>query len=90
MKTSALPSLRVEPALREKVEEVLRDGETLSSFMETAVRETIRLREAEARFLAQGLEARDEARELDTYFSAADVIEELGAMLGTAKARRPQ
>ena len=39
MKTATLPSLRVEPELRDAAESVLQAGETLSSFVETAVRE---------------------------------------------------
>ncbi len=38
MKSATLPSLRVDPALREAAEAVLEEGETLSSFVEQAVR----------------------------------------------------
>ena len=41
MKTASIPSLRVSPDLRESAERVLRDGETLSSFVETAIRDEI-------------------------------------------------
>ena len=41
MKTATLPSLRVEPELREAAESVLEQGETLSGFIEASVRETI-------------------------------------------------
>lgn len=34
MKSASLPSLRVDPALREAAEAVLQEGETLSSFVE--------------------------------------------------------
>jgi hypothetical protein len=41
MKSATFPSLRVGPALREAAEEVLLDGESLSSFVEESVRENI-------------------------------------------------
>jgi hypothetical protein len=44
MKTATFPSLRVEPALRDAAESVLREGETLTSLIETSVRETIQRR----------------------------------------------
>ena len=47
MKSSTFPSLRVEPELREAAESVLRDGETLSSLIETSVREAIQRRRAQ-------------------------------------------
>ncbi|MFL5458697.1 MAG: YlcI/YnfO family protein, partial [Myxococcales bacterium] len=42
MKTSTLPPLRVEPRLRKAAEQLLREGETLSSFVVDAVEERIR------------------------------------------------
>ena len=38
MKTATIPALRVEPELREAVEDVLGENETLSAFMESALR----------------------------------------------------
>ena len=38
MKTATFPSLRVEADFREAAESVLRDGETLTSLIETAMR----------------------------------------------------
>lgn len=55
MKSSTLPSLRVEPALREAVEEVLADGETVSGFVETSVRAQVEHRRIRAEFLRRGL-----------------------------------
>ena len=37
MKTSTIPSLRVDPQLRLAAESVLRDGESLSGFVEQAI-----------------------------------------------------
>lgn len=87
MKTATLPSLRVEPALREAAEGVLQEGETLSSLIETAVRETVERRRTRAEFIARGLASRDEARRTGVYFSAPSVHAELRTMLATARKR---
>ena len=87
MKTSTLPSLRVEPELRDAVEGVLAEGETLSGFIESSVRENVERRRARAEFLARGLASRDEAMRSGVYHPAAQVLDELGQMLRAAKAR---
>jgi hypothetical protein len=61
MKSSSFPSLRVEPELRAAAESVLRDGETLTSLIETSVRETIRRRRVQEEFIARGLRSREDA-----------------------------
>jgi predicted transcriptional regulator len=86
MKTATLPSLRVEPELREAAEAVLQEGETLSSFIETSVRETIERRRVRSEFIARGLASRESARRSGRYIKADSVHAELGKML--AKARR--
>jgi hypothetical protein len=87
MKTATLPSLRVEPELREAAEQVLQDGETLSGFIEASVRETIERRRSRAEFIARGLAARDEARRTGIYVDADVVHAELAAKLAAARAR---
>ena len=62
MKTATLPSLRVEPGLRKAAEGVLREGESLSSFMEQSLRDEVNRRRMQAEFIARGLAARDEVR----------------------------
>lgn len=87
MKTSSFPSLRVEPALREAAESVLREGETLTSLIETAMRETIHRRQAQAEFLARGLKSSGDAQRSGVYHPAAAVHGELRQRLD---ARRKQ
>lgn len=82
MKTATFPSLRVEPELRDAGKSVLQDGETLSGFIETSVRETIERRRARADFIS-----RDEAKRTGVVFAAEQVHAELGHMLTEAKAR---
>jgi predicted transcriptional regulator len=87
MKTASLPSLRVDPELRRAAESVLKDGETLSSFVADAVREGIERRRLRNEFVARGLASRDEAKQTGEYFSADQVQRELDGMLKQAEAR---
>nr|WP_315238261.1 YlcI/YnfO family protein [uncultured Albidiferax sp.] len=77
MKTTSFPSVRVDAALREAAQQVLREGETLSSLMETAVRETIQRRVAQAEFLARGLQSSADAQRSGSYHAASDVHAEM-------------
>jgi predicted transcriptional regulator len=87
MKTATFPSLRVEAELREAAESVLREGETLTSLIETAMRETIHRRRAQAEFVARGLKSSENARRTGRYYPAAEVHAELQRRLD---ARRKQ
>ena len=91
MKTSTIPSVRVEPELREQLESVLQAGETLSSFVETSVRETVQRRVEQAEFVKRGIASLEAARRSGEYVEAAAVVAKLQARLGRAKskARRP-
>lgn len=86
MKIATLPSLRVDPELREAAEAALEEGESLSGFIEASVRESIERRRVRAEFIARGLASREEARRTGAYVSADSVVAELGRKL--AKARR--
>ena len=93
MKTATLPSIRVEPELRSAVESLLGERETLTEFVETAVRETASRRRAQAEFLARGIQLLEEARRTDDYVAADLVLEKLRQRLGAAKTQiqsRPQ
>jgi hypothetical protein len=87
MKTATFPSLRVDPELREAAEGVLQEGETLSSFIETSVRESIERRRTRVEFIARGLMSRDDARRTGTYYAADSVHSELRKMLDKASKR---
>jgi predicted transcriptional regulator len=77
MKTATLPSLRVDPDLREAAESVLREGETLTSLIETAMRETIHRRRVQAEFLARGLASSESAKATGIFHPASEVHAEL-------------
>ncbi|MDD2556860.1 MAG: hypothetical protein PHH87_01090 [Desulfuromonas sp.] len=85
MKTATIPSLRVEPDLRKAAESVLGEGETLSNFMEEALRAGIMRRKAQQEFMSRGLASRDEARQTGEYYAAEVVHAELRSMLAHAE-----
>jgi predicted transcriptional regulator len=85
MKTATFPSLRVTPELRQAAEQILQEGETLSSFVEQSIRESIGRRQVQQEFIARGLHSRDDARQTGKYASADAVIGRLEQMLATAK-----
>jgi predicted transcriptional regulator len=81
MKTATIPSIRVDPKLRQAAESVLENGESLSSFVEKSMRDNIRRRKLQQEFIARGLASRDEARQTGEYFPAEDVLRELDEMV---------
>ena len=87
MKTATFPSLRVEPELRDAAERVLQDGETLSGFIETSVREAIERRRTRAEFISRGLASREQAQATGVYFAADEVHASLGQMLAKARVK---
>ena len=87
MKTASIPSLRVDPELRQAAESVLQEGETLSSFVEKSLRANIEHRRMQREFIARGLASRDEARRTDEYYDAEDVLSELDDLLAQAEAK---
>jgi len=81
MKSSSIPSIRVEPELRQAAESVLREGESLSSFMEESLKAGIQHRKAQQEFISRGLTSKAEAKRTGEYFPADAVFEELKTML---------
>lgn len=81
MKTATIPSLRVEPELRQAAEEVLRNGESLSSFVVQSLRENIERRRLQQQFIARGLASGAESRQTGEYYMAEDVLRELDEMV---------
>lgn len=89
MKTATLPPLRVEPELRKTVERLLVPGETVSTFVERAVRDMVERRQADETFGERALASRERARATGSYRSAADVLGSLQAQVKAA-ARAPR
>lgn len=81
MKSASIPSLRVDPELRAAAESVLKEGETLSAFVENSLKAQIRHRRMQEEFISRGLASREEAKSTGIYYSSEDVLDELKAML---------
>ena len=88
VKTASLPAVRIAPALRERAQTQLRADETLSAFIEEAVRLNVIRREAEREFLERGMASLARSRETGVYHSAAKVLGELRGGLAAARKRR--
>lgn len=87
MKTAAIPAVRVSPELRKAAEELLRNGETLSGFVEDAVRRNVEFRQAQLAFIERGLAAGEAARKSGKYVSSSAVLSKLARRLNKARAR---
>ena len=85
MKTAAIPAVRVPPELRQAAEKLLAEGETLSGFVEDAVRRNVEYRQAQAAFVARGLASRDAARTSGRYVKASTVLGKLKRRLTSAR-----
>jgi predicted transcriptional regulator len=88
MKTSTLPAVRVAPELRAEVESLLGEGESLSQFVEAAVRASVERRQVQAEFIARGLRSRDESRRTGAYVEADVVLAGLQRRLDVARRAR--
>ena len=89
MKTSTIPSVRVEPELRSEVESLLGEGETVSQFVEASVRAAVQRRRHQAEFVARGLRSLDDARRTGVYVDADVVVRKLQGTLDAARTRKP-
>lgn len=86
MKSATIPSLRVDPELRAAAESVLKEGETLSAFVENSLRSQIHYRKTQAEFIARGLASLAEAERTGVYYSSEDVLKMMREKLDRAKA----
>jgi len=74
MKTAQLPPVRVPPSVRQAIESVLLEGETLSQFVEQAAVQAARRRKAQQEFVARGRASLAQARATGEYHDAADAL----------------
>lgn len=86
MKTATIPAVRVEPELRQQVEGLLSDGESLTEFVESAVRASVRIRAQQSEFVARGMSSLAAARISGDYVDAAEVSARLQRKLQAARA----
>jgi len=85
MKTATIPPLRVDPQLRQSAENLLHEGETLSSFVIDSIKDSIKNRQLKKEFIDRGLRARDESRSNGEYYDANGVLNELKDMLNNVR-----
>lgn len=90
MKTSTLPAIRVTPDLRDQLEQVLHDGESLSAFVEASVRDAVKRRTDQAAFVARGMASLAAAQRTGQYVSAQVVVNGLKDQLADAERRLKQ
>ena len=83
MKSSTFPSVRVDPELRQAAEKVLRDGETLSGFVEQSIRQQVQRRNLQQEFIERGLRSSATARNSGEYYTAEQVLAELDDVLNS-------
>ncbi|WP_174967763.1 YlcI/YnfO family protein [Burkholderia lata] len=88
MKTATYPSIPIDPELLAAAGRVLRDDETLSSFVEQSIREGIACRRLQSKFIARGIASRDEALRTGRYVSSSDVLARLERRLDAMGVRR--
>ena len=85
MKTATLPPIRVAPDFRLELEGVLEQGESLSQFVENAVRTTVARRKTQAEFLRRGIAAIEATQREGSGIPADLVIAKLEAKLAAAR-----
>lgn len=87
MKSAVIPQVRVEPELRAELESVLQQGETLSEFVETSVRNAVAFRRMQTRFHERGQAAWEHYQSTGASVLADEVLAKLQAKFD---ARRKQ
>lgn len=85
MKTASLPPVRVAPEFRQELEGVLEDGETLSQFVESAVRGVVEKRKQQAEFVRRGIVAIQDTQRTGAGVSADAMLARLQTRLDVAK-----
>ena len=81
MKAAVIPQVRVEKAFRQDLEAVLQKGETLSGFVETAVRNAVAFRHVQSRFHERGESALQRFRATGESRTPEGVLDKLQAKL---------
>jgi hypothetical protein len=81
MKSAVIPQVRVEPELRAQLDAVLTEDETLSEFVETAVRRAVEHRRVQAAFHGRGVAALERYQRTGISHAAKDVFDSLQAKL---------
>ena len=97
MKTAQLPPVRVEPSVREEIESALREGESLSEFVEASALQAARRRKAQQEFLARGRASLATAKKTGKLFALEGTLDQMQERLEkrmaehrrTSRAKKP-
>lgn len=87
MKSAVIPQVRVEPELRAELEAVLKQGETLSEFVEASVRSAVEFRRVQTRFHERGEAAWQHYQRTGVSVPTHDVLAKLQAKLDARRKR---
>jgi hypothetical protein len=90
MRSATFPPIRVEPEVRAEVEAVLREGETLTQFIEAAVVSAAAWRRTQAEFVSRGEAAIERWKQEGGGQTVDEVMSDLQARLDDAKRRSAQ
>lgn len=90
MKTATIPPIRVKPDFRIELESVLEPGESLSAFVENAIRSTVQMRKNQAEFIRRGITAIEETKRSGSGIPAEVVMAKLEAKLAAARQSKAQ
>ena len=90
MKTATIPPIRVAPEFRTEVEGVLAPGESLSVFVESAIRESVAKRKNQAEFVRRGIAAIEETQRVGNGIPADVVVAKLETKLLAARQVKAQ
>lgn len=85
MKTAFTLQVRIEPQLRADLDAALRDGETLSEFVESSVRDAVEHRLVQSAFAARADEAWARFERTGAGRLAEEVIAEMRSRLGARR-----
>ena len=81
MKSAVIPQIRVEPELRTELESVLRQGETLTDFVEASVRNAIAFRRVQTSFHARARAASEAYHQTGVSVAVETVLKKLQSKL---------
>ena len=90
MRSATFPPIRVEPEVRAEVEAVLREGETLTQFIEEAVVAAAAWRRVQSEFVTRGEAAIERWKREGGGHGVDAVMDNLQARLDNAKRRAAQ
>ncbi len=85
MKIATFPHIHVAPNFLQEIEGVLEDGETLSQFVEGAMRREVDKRKCQAEFVQRGIASIQETQRTGNGIPAEQVLTRLEARLSAAR-----